>query len=137
MEAPAILKVMEILFHRFRLYGMAPDTAVLLWLSLSGDPDRDRNPCTGPDAELTFHSQSTYVLPVQGKEEAFIFMADRWNPENAIDGRYVWLPINFVNDKLIINGWMNGIFHISMSHIKAPALRHRGCRGKTICDGRT
>jgi hypothetical protein len=22
-------------------------------------------------------------------------MADRWVPENAIDGRYVWLPIQF------------------------------------------
>jgi hypothetical protein len=22
-------------------------------------------------------------------------MADRWNPKNAIDGRYVWLPIEF------------------------------------------
>ena len=45
------------------------------------------------DGELTFHSQSTYVLPVAGKKDAFIFMADRWNPGNPIDGRYVWLPI--------------------------------------------
>jgi hypothetical protein len=32
---------------------------------------------------------------VPGKADAFIFMADRWNPQNAIDGRYVWLPIEF------------------------------------------
>ena len=25
------------------------------------------------------------------------FMADRWNPQNAIDGRYVWLPIEFTH----------------------------------------
>jgi hypothetical protein len=39
--------------------------------------------------------QSTFVLPVQGRKDGFIFMADRWKPENAIDGRYIWLPIQF------------------------------------------
>jgi beta-xylosidase len=58
------------------------------------------NPCLGTKEEenTTFKSQSTYVLPVAGKPNAFIFMADRWNPSNAIDGRYVWLPIEFVGD---------------------------------------
>lgn len=53
------------------------------------------NPCVGKNAELTFSSQSTFVLPVEGTKEAFMFMADRWNPKNPIDGRYVWLPISF------------------------------------------
>jgi beta-glucanase (GH16 family) len=53
------------------------------------------NPCIGKDAELTFHSQSTYILPVAGKKDAFIFMGDRWTPRNPIDGRYIWLPIEF------------------------------------------
>ena len=57
------------------------------------------NPCVGDGAELTFQSQSTSVLPVNGKEDAFIFMADRWKPQNPIDGRYVWLPIEFQEDK--------------------------------------
>jgi hypothetical protein len=35
------------------------------------------------------------VFPVQGKPGAFIFMADRWRPANTIDGRYVWLPVQF------------------------------------------
>jgi hypothetical protein len=57
------------------------------------------NPCRGtPDqVATTFNAQSTFVLPIQGKPDAFIFMADRWNPQNAIDGRYVWLPIQFEN----------------------------------------
>ena len=29
-------------------------------------------------------------------------MADRWQPENPIDGRYIWLPIEFHNGKIII-----------------------------------
>jgi beta-xylosidase len=55
------------------------------------------NPCLGSGEQITntFSSQSTFILPVAGRKDAFIFMADRWNPKNAIDGRYVWLPIEF------------------------------------------
>ena len=53
------------------------------------------NPAAGNDSELTFHSQSTFVLKVQGKKESYIFMGDRWTPDNPIDGRYVWLPVVF------------------------------------------
>jgi len=60
------------------------------------------NPALGKDADKTFYSQSTYILPVAGKPSAFIFMADRWTPKNAIDGRYVWLPIEMENDKPVI-----------------------------------
>ena len=38
-------------------------------------------------------SQSTFVLPVTGKKDQFIYMGDRWMPDNPIDGRYIWLPI--------------------------------------------
>lgn len=53
------------------------------------------NPCLGPGADKTYGGQPTYVLPVAGKPGQFIFMADRWHPENAIDGRYLWLPVRF------------------------------------------
>lgn len=61
------------------------------------------NPCTGEGSELSFHSQSTYVLPVQGKKDLFIFMGDRWTPDNPIEGQYVWLPITFKADKPVIH----------------------------------
>jgi hypothetical protein len=60
------------------------------------------NPCVGKDAELTFRGQSTYVLPVPGKKDAFIFMADRWVPDNAIAGKHLWLPIEFDGDKPVL-----------------------------------
>ncbi|WP_197494067.1 glycoside hydrolase family 43 protein [Lewinella sp. 4G2] len=55
------------------------------------------NPVRGSEEDLkkTFRSQSTYVIPVLGKQNAFIFMGDRWAPKNPIDGTYVWLPIKF------------------------------------------
>lgn len=62
------------------------------------------NPCKGEGAELTFYSQSTYILPVQGKKDKFIFMGDRWTPENAIDGKHIWLPIT-INDSSITIEW--------------------------------
>lgn len=63
------------------------------------------NPCVGKGAELTFHSQSTYVLPVVGKKDQFIFMADRWKPDNPVDGSYVWLPIKFDKQKPVLS-WL-------------------------------
>jgi len=98
-EAPALFK------HRGKYYlfssgctGWAPNAGRLAVAdSIWGPWQALGNPCVGPEerTKITFDSQSTYVLPVQGKKNAFIFMADRWRPENAIDGRYVWLPVQF------------------------------------------
>ncbi|MEI6107509.1 MAG: glycoside hydrolase family 43 protein [Opitutae bacterium] len=58
------------------------------------------NPWLGPkaDTDLSFDSQSTFVLPVANKPGSFIFMADRWRPDNPIDGRYIWLPVHYRAD---------------------------------------
>jgi hypothetical protein len=58
------------------------------------------NPCVGTPQQLadTFESQSTYILPVVGRKDAYIYLGDRWRPKNAIDGRYIWLPLQFKND---------------------------------------
>ena len=83
--------------------GWAPNAAMIAVAdNMLGNWTELSNPCTGPDAELTFKGQSTYVQPVQGMKNAFIFIADLWRPQNAIDGRYLWLPITFEGDKPII-----------------------------------
>jgi hypothetical protein len=51
----------------------------------------------------TYNSQSTYILPVHGLKNAYIFMADRWNPENPIDGKYIWLPVEINNNRIEIS----------------------------------
>jgi len=48
------------------------------------------NPCVGQDSATTFHSQSTYVLPLGG--DRFLFMADRWNKTDLERSGYLWLP---------------------------------------------
>lgn len=99
-EAPAVFK------HDGRYYmitsgctGWDPNAARLFVAdAIMGDWTYLGNPCVGSDANLTFHSQSTYILPVQGMDNEFIFMADRWNPGNLADSRYIWLPILFKDD---------------------------------------
>ncbi|WP_445734422.1 glycoside hydrolase family 43 protein [Mariniflexile sp.] len=105
-EAPAIFKNDgKYYMITSGLTGWAPnparsavaDNMLGPWKSL-GNPVRG----TEEEKKTTFKSQSTYIFPVIGKPNAFVFMADRWNPQNAIDGRYVWLPIEFEDDKPII-----------------------------------
>ncbi|AZQ64688.1 beta-glucanase [Flammeovirga pectinis] len=109
-EAPAIFKKGEKYYMiTSGLTGWKPNAARSAvadhplgpWTSLG-------NPCQGTEGEknTTFQSQSTFILPVEGKEDTYIFMADRWMPENAIDGRYIWLPIEFEEDKPVLK-WQN------------------------------
>ncbi len=70
--------------------------------SILGEWTELGNPCVDADSALTYHSQSTYILPVAGKEGQFIYLGDRWTPENAIDGRYIWLPLEFEDGRFII-----------------------------------
>lgn len=54
------------------------------------------DPCVGGDEELrtlTFFSQGSFVLPLPGLQDTFIFMGDRWLPSDLRDSRYVWLPL--------------------------------------------
>ena len=60
------------------------------------------NPCLGPHAEITFYAQSTFVLPVVGKPDAYIAMFDRWSKDDLRASRYVWLPIRFAGPRLVI-----------------------------------
>lgn len=67
--------------------------------SIWGPWTYQENPCHGTEQQnkITFDSQSTFVLPSSGRTAPFIFMADRWRPDNAIDGRYIWLPMRMDN----------------------------------------
>lgn len=53
------------------------------------------SPITGDGAEDTHRSQSTSVIPVDREDGRFIFMGDRWTPDDLANAPYVWLPITF------------------------------------------
>jgi Glycosyl hydrolases family 43 len=63
------------------------------------------NPCRGEDSAGTFGGQSAFVFPVAGWDNAFIFMADRWNKTNLVDSRLLWLPLQFKENKPVVE-WM-------------------------------
>ena len=59
------------------------------------------------EANVSFQSQPTYVIPLLGKKNAFVYMGDRWSPDNAINGRYIWLPVKFDMDGKPFMHWMD------------------------------
>ena len=103
-EAPAMFK------HKSKYYlitsgctGWSPNPAMLASAdSIMGEWTELYNPCVGPNNDSTFAAQSTFVLPLKGKPDRFIFMSDRWNKTNLEDSRYVWLPLVFRNDSATI-----------------------------------
>ena len=104
MEAPALFK------QKGKYYlimsgctGWAPNAGRSAVASSIWGPWKElENPFRGENSEVSFYSQSTYVLPVPGHADRFIYMGDRWTPENAIDGRYIWLPIRFEGEQPVI-----------------------------------
>jgi beta-xylosidase len=107
MEAPAVFK------RNGKYYliasdctGWAPNAARSAVADNVFGPWKELgNPCVGEGAADTFRSQSAYVLPVQGRQGAFIFVADRWKQWDLADSRYVWLPIRFNADGKPVIEW--------------------------------
>jgi len=123
-EGPALMKRQG----RYFLFsswctGWTPNSGrVAMADSIWGPWTELENPCVGTEQQLanTFESQSTYALPVAGIPDGFIFMADRWRPENAIDGRYVWLPIQFRPDHTPFLEWQD---RWTLEDLKTPKAK--------------
>jgi hypothetical protein len=60
------------------------------------------NPCQGIGAKTTFQAQGTFILPVAGSSQ-YIFMADKWNKLDLARSGYLWLPIRWVNGRMLIS----------------------------------
>lgn len=96
-EAPAIFKKENTYWMiTSGCTGWAPNEARMFFAPTIWGPWTQCNtPFTGENAHITFGGQSTYVLPIEGYKDKYIFMADIWSPEHPIDARYIWLPIYF------------------------------------------
>lgn len=111
-EAPAVFK------HQGKYYlissgctGWDPNVAECAVAdSMLGEWKVIGNPCIGEGADSTYYAQSTFVLPVAGREGKFVAMFDRWNKTDLIDSRYVWLPLTFQNGEPVIEWKKEWIF---------------------------
>lgn len=105
-EAPALFKRKGIYYLiTSACTGWAPNKASLYTSrSIFGPWIRNSTPMSGKDADLTFGGQSAYVLrlPEKKGKDDFIFIADRWNPRDLKDSRYLWLPIEWQDDNATI-----------------------------------
>ncbi|WP_303176307.1 glycoside hydrolase family 43 protein [Paraprevotella xylaniphila] len=108
-EAPAI-------FKRDGVYwmitsgctGWAPNEARMFKAtSLWGAWEQLPSPFVGKDAKKSFHTQGTYIFKVEGTEDGFVFMADRWNPRSLKNSRHIWLPIDFEADSTPVIRWVD------------------------------
>ena len=79
--------------------GWAPNEARMFKAaSLWGPWEQLPSPFVGKDAKKSFHTQGTYIFKVEGTEDGFVFMADRWNWQSLKNFRHIWLPIDFEAD---------------------------------------
>jgi hypothetical protein len=120
-EAPAVLK------RHGKYYllasgctGWSPNDARVLvadslwgpWKNV-GNPCRGRNPANGLGPDKTFGGQSTYLMPVPGRRDAWIAMFDVWKRDNLIGSGHIWLPVKFEGDRMVIewhDKWDLGAF---------------------------
>src|SRR5690606_5872872 len=108
-EAPALFKRNGVYFVlRAGATGWAPKQAKYAtsrsltsgWSSMQNGADGN-----------TFHSQPTFVLPIQGSSgTSYLYLGDRW--AGAWGGRvnesaYVWQPITFPTDTTMSMSWNN------------------------------
>ncbi|HTE01931.1 MAG TPA: glycoside hydrolase family 43 protein [Mucilaginibacter sp.] len=105
-EAPALFK------NKGKYYlitssctGWSPNAATYAVANKPLGPWKEfGNPCKGPGAETTYEAQSTFVLPLKGKPNSYIFMADKWNKLDLEKSGYIWLPLTISNGTVEIKG---------------------------------
>ena len=111
MEAPAIFKKDGKYYLMMSgCSGWAPNAArTAVADNIFGPWKELGNPCEGEGAELTYRSQSTYILKLQetkdiklSGKELYIYVGDRWNPDDLLDSRYIWLPIRFDDGRFLV-----------------------------------
>ncbi|AYD48251.1 glycoside hydrolase family 43 protein [Arachidicoccus soli] len=103
-EAPAVFK------YKYQYYlitsactGWAPNEAELRVAdNLYGPWKVVGNPMEGGKSKTTFNGQPAFILPVPNKKNCFIYVGDKWNPQNLKDSRYQFLPIEITDGNISI-----------------------------------
>ena len=84
--------------------GLLKEGGLWYWYGEHKTAGRGVNPANGLGPEKTWGAQSTFSIPPDETTGGrWIAMFDLWRPEDAIDGRYAWLPADFRDGRLEIS----------------------------------
>ncbi|MEY3576661.1 MAG: hypothetical protein RL394_243 [Bacteroidota bacterium] len=67
-----------------------------------GNPCLGINPVNGFGPEKNFGGQSTFILKVQGLNDAYVAMFDVNKPDHPYESRHIWLPVEIRNNQFSI-----------------------------------
>ena len=67
-----------------------------------GNPCKGINPNNGLGPDKTFGGQSTFIIKVEGVDDGYIAFFDINKPDHPFENLYIWLPIDFIDDKISI-----------------------------------
>jgi len=95
-EAAAIFKWKDVYYGLFSgCTGWNPNPGRrAMAKDIMGEWKLHGNFATDPLKQVSYRSQPCYVLKVEGRKDAFIYMADRWNPNDVEHSTHVWLPVS-------------------------------------------
>lgn len=95
-EAPAIFRVGDKYYGLFsHCTGWDPNPGIKAYSDkILGTWHVDGNFAVDKGKDLTYQSQSAYVFKVPGKENAFIYVGDKWNSNDVGASLQIWLPIS-------------------------------------------
>jgi hypothetical protein len=95
-EAPAIFRVGDIYYGFFSgTTGWDPNPGRSAYTdNILGDWTTGNNFAVDPQKDLAYQSQSAYVFKAEGKNNAYIYVGDRWNAKDVGGSYHVWLPIS-------------------------------------------
>lgn len=83
-----------------------------------------------PQGTLTWNSQTTFVLPIEGtKETTYMFMGDRWSfPKQASAATYVWQPLTVLGYNISLPDFKEAW----AIDLKTAVVSSASIKGKTI-----
>ena len=95
-EAAAVFKWNNRYFGLFSgCTGWAPNPGRRAYTdNLMGEWQCNGNFAIDKMKQISYRTQPCYVFQAEGKKDAFIYMGDRWNPNDVEHSTHVWLPVS-------------------------------------------
>lgn len=127
IESPALIH-RDGTYYMFgsNLTGWFPNDNVYSTASSLNGPWSEWRKFADPGSQ-THHSQTTFILNVAG---TYMYMGDRWTPDNLMRSTYIWLPLEFEGTSVKMEdrrSWImntNGLWGspgFGMDHLPADA----------------